>query len=186
MMRELEQSLVAKTERQPKPSVDPAAEAGTEAGAQGPEIRRRKGTRTKRGAETAAGARTDDTVKRRAGGVHLEIKISNQEVQTEAERETPKEAGAPEAGAVGETTAKSAPPTEESAERDEAAAAAALIVTEQRKRRVKAAPEPREVQRVLPEKGAQQDQTVLKAKRKAIRRAGPVLAPAQTQTDALC
>lgn len=189
VMRELEQSLAAKKEHLQRPSVGPAAEAGIEADAQGPEIRRRKETRTKRGAETAAGVRTDDTTaKRRAGGARLEI--NDQEVQTETERETPREAGAPEAGVVGETTAKSGPLTEENAEGDEAAAAvaaAALIGTEQTKRRVKAAPEPRGAQRVPPEReGAQPNQTVRKAKRKAIRRASRLLAPARTQTDALC
>lgn len=111
MVRELEQSHKVKRAQQQKTGTDQAAGTGIRADVQCQKTKKKNEKRTERGAENVLGVRTDDTtVKGRIRSEeHPGIKNSEQEVQKEISRETPTEAGAPEARAVRETTAKIGP-----------------------------------------------------------------------------
>lgn len=108
MVRELEQSHKVRKGQQQKMGTDQAAGTGIRADVQCQKTKKKNEKRTERGAENVLGVKTDDTTVKgriRSEG-HPGIRNSEQEVQKEISRETPTEAGAPEARAIRETTAK--------------------------------------------------------------------------------
>lgn len=171
-----------------KMNTDPAAEAGTKADGQCPKMQKKKEKKTKREAESAARVKKDaTTVKGSQSGVEPPgIEIGDQEVPTGIGLETLTEAGAPEAGAVRETTAKSDRLIERTeklpATRDAAAAAAAPTAIEQKEGKEVPTLKERLIVLVNPKtEEVQPDQMVQKAKVKLIAGGigpGPVQLPA--------
>lgn len=154
-----------------------------------PKIKKKKEKKTKRGAESAARVKKDDTtVKGRISTKeHPGIKIGDQEVQTGIRLETLTEAGAPEAEVVRETTAKTDHLIEKTeklpAKRNDAAAALTAIEQEEEKE-VHTLKEEAIVLLNPKTEEVQPDQRVQKAKIKLIARGiGRALAPALTATN---
>lgn len=194
MVRELGQSHEARKEQPQKTGADLIA--GTGIGVDLQFQKTKKKDETKTGAESEAGVRTDDTtVKGTIRSVeHPGIRTTGQEVQTETSRETRTEAGAPEARATRETTAKigrliERTETETLPTKGEDAAAARRAI-ETRRGRVRRAQIPDETEGVVPpgpktdEVHLNQDQIVRKAETETTARGiNQALAPALTATD---
>lgn len=196
MVRELGQSHEARKEKPQKTGADLIAGTGIGVDLQFQKSKKKDEKKTKTGAESAAGVRTDDTtVKGRIRSVeHPGIRTTGQEVQTETSRETRTEAGAPEARATRETTAKighliERTETETLPTKGEDAAAARRAI-ETRRGRVRRAQIPDETEGVVPpgpktdEVHLNQDQIVRKAETETTARGiNQALAPALTATD---
>lgn len=179
MVRELGRSHKARKDRLRKTGTDLVAGTGIGVDVQHQKTKKTNGKKTERGAENVAGVRKDDTTAK--GRIRSEerpgIRNVEQELQTEISLETRTEAGAPEARAIRETTARIGPLTEGTKTEtpptkgeDAAAAAAALIVIETRKGRVTRAQIPNGAEQTAPpnpktaEARLNQDQIVQKAK----------------------
>lgn len=196
MVRELGQSHEARKEQPQKTGADLIAGTGIGVDLQFQKTKKKDEKKTKTGAESEAGVRTDDTtVKGTIRSVeHPGIRTTGQEVQTETSRETRTEAGAPEARATRETTAKigrliERTETETLPTKGEDAAAARRAI-ETRRGRVRRAQIPDETEGVVPpgpktdEVHLNQDQIVRKAETETTARGiNQAPAPALTATD---
>lgn len=194
MVRELGQSPKVRKNQLQKMAADQVAGTGIGADLQGPKTKKKNAKRTERRAESVAEVRKDDTTMKgriRSEG-HPGIGNIDQEVRTEISRETPTEAGAPEARVVGETTAEIDPLIErtENLPTTGEDGAAALRVIEMRKGRVKRVQIPNGETQIAPpspkteEAQPGQDQIVQRAKTETTaREIKAALAPALTATE---
>lgn len=198
IVRELEQSREARTERQ-KIDTDLAAGIGIEVDVQYQKTKKKNEKKTETGAENVAGVRKGGTTVKGTirSKAHPGIQNVEQEVQTEISLETLREAGAPEARAIRETAAKISRPiertkTEKPPTTGGDVVAAGLTVIEMRGGRGKTVQIPDGAEQIVPpnpkteEAQPNQGQTVQRAKTETTARGiNQALAQALTATDIL-